>query len=120
MDPITLAITTALANLSQTVISDAYQALKAALQQKYGVKSEVVEAVNKLEEKPESKARAALLQEEVLSTGAGQDEELLQLANTLLEELKKPSTGRTDMKQDVRIKGNRNIVTGQGDVTVNE
>jgi hypothetical protein len=61
VDPITLAITTALANLGQEVIKDAYNALKAALKQKFGVRSEIVEAVDKPEEKPDSKARQALL-----------------------------------------------------------
>lgn len=120
MDPITLAITTALANLSQDLIKDAYTAFKAALQDKYGVNSELVEAVDKLEEKPESKARQAMLQEEVASSGAGQDPDLLQVANTLIEQLKVLSGGKVDINQDIKIRGDRNIVTGQGDVTVNE
>jgi len=120
MDPITLAITAALANLSQDLIRDAYTAFKAALQDKYGVNSELVEAVDKLEEKPESRARQALLQEEVAGSGAGQDPDLLQMANTLIEQLKELSAGKVDITQDVKIRGDRNIVTGQGDVTVNE
>ena len=120
MDPITLAITTALANLSQYVISDAYTAFKAALQDKYGVKSELVEAVDKLEQKPNSQARQGVLQEEVASSGAGQEPDLLYLANALLDQLKELSEGKVDINQDVKIKGDRNIVTGQGDVTVNE
>ena len=120
MDPITLAITTALANLGQNVIKDAYNALKAALQDKFGVKSEVVEAVDKLEEKPKSKARQAVLHEEVERSKADQDPELVQVAKALIEQLKQLPGGKVDIKQDVNIKGNRNIVTGQGDVTVNE
>ncbi len=34
MDPLTLAVTTALANLGQEVIKDAYAAFKAAIQHK--------------------------------------------------------------------------------------
>jgi hypothetical protein len=120
MDPITLAVTTALANLSQDVIRDAYAALRAALQNKYGINSELTEAVDKLEQKPDSKARQAMLQEEVAGSGAGQDQELLQLANELIEQLKQLSGGKVDIRQDVNIKGDRNIVTGKGDVTVNE
>lgn len=120
MDPITLAITSALANLSQDLIKDAYTAFKAALQDKFGINSELVEAVDKLEQKPESKARQAMLQEEVASSGAGQDPDLLRVANALIEQLKKLSGGKVDINQDVKIRGDRNIVTGQGDVTVNE
>src|SRR5687768_15947718 len=120
MDPISLAITTALANLSQEVIKDAYSALKAALQSKFGVDSEIVEAVEKLEEKPDSKARQAVLQEEVSSAKADQDPELLQITKTLGAQLKEVTGGKVDIMQDIEIRGDRNIVTGQGDVTVNE
>jgi hypothetical protein len=120
MDPITLAITAALANLSQNVIKDAYVAFKAALQDKFGVKSELVEAVDKLEEKPESKARQAMLEEEVASSKADQDPDLLQVAKALIEQLKELPGGKVDIIQDIKIRGDRNIVTGQGDVTTNE
>lgn len=120
MDPVTLAIVTALANLSQAAIQDAYTAFKAALQKKYGIKSELLESVNKLEQKPDSKARQSVLQEEVASTKADQDPKLIQAANELLEKLKKLPGTKLDINQDIQIKGDRNIVTGQGDVTVNE
>ncbi len=120
MDPITLAITAALANLSQNVIKDAYVAFKAVLQDKFGVKSELVEAVDKLEEKPDSKTRQAMLQEEVASSKADQDPDLLQVAKSLIEQLKQLPGGKVDINQDVKIRGDRNIVTGQGDVTTNE
>ena len=89
MDPISLAISTALANLSQDVVRGAYAALKGKLREKFGGNSELMEALQKLEEKPESKARRAAVQEEVAGSGASQDTDLLQLANALLEELKK-------------------------------
>jgi len=120
MDPITLAIITALANLSQTAIQDAYAAFRAALQKKYGVKSELLESVNKLEEKPDSKARQSVLQEEVANAKADQDPKLIQIANELLEKLKELPGAKINITQDVKIRGDRNIVTGQGDVTVNE
>ena len=120
MDPITLAITTALGNLGQAVIKDAYAALKGALQNKFGAKSDIVEAVDKLEQKPDSNARQAVLQEEVETTKAAQDLELIQIAGSLIETLKELPGVQVEILQDVNIKGNRNIVTGQGDVTVNE
>lgn len=120
MDPITLAIASGLGSLGQEVIKDAYSALKAALQQKCGVDSDVLGAVDKLEQKPESNARQAMLQEEIINSGADQDKELLQLANSLIEQLKNIPGSKIDVRQDVNIRGNRNIVSGQGDVTVNE
>jgi hypothetical protein len=120
MDPITLAITTALANLSQDLIKDAYVAFKTALQKKYGVKSELLESVNKLEQKPDSNARQGVLQEEVANAKADQDPKLLQTANELLEKLRELPGAKINIHQDVNIRGDRNIVTGQGDVTTNE
>lgn len=120
MDPITLAITTALGNLGQTVIKDAYDALKEALQQKFGIDSELVQAVDKLEQKPDSKGRQAVLQEEVEVSKAVQSPELVRLAEGLIDKLNELSGVQVEILQDVDIKGNRNIVTGQGDVTVNE
>ena len=120
MDPITLAITTALINLGQTVIKDAYDALKTALQKKFGADSDLVDAVDKLEQKPDSNARQAVLQEEVEVSKAAQDSELVQLAEGLVEKLKELSGGQVEILQDVNIKGNRNIVIGQGSAKVNE
>jgi len=120
MDPITLAITTALGNLGQTVIKDAYDALKGALQQKFGADSDLVEAVDKLEKKPDSNARQAVLQEEIEVSKAAQSPELVRLAESLVEKLNGLPGAQVEILQDVDIKGNRNIVTGQGDVTVDE
>jgi hypothetical protein len=120
MDPVTLAIVTSLANLSQTAIQDAYMAFKAALQKKYGIKSELLESVNKLEQKPDSKARQSVLQEEVANAKADQDPKLLQIANDLLEKIKELPGAKINISQDLNIRGDRNIVTGQGDVTINE
>lgn len=120
MDPVTLAIITALGNLSQAAIQDAYAAFKAALQKKYGIKSELLESVDKLEQKPDSKARQSVLQEEVANAKADQDSKLLQAANELLEKLKELPRANINIKQEIKIKGSRNIITGQGDVTVNE
>ena len=120
MDSVTLAIITALGNLSQEVIKDSYTAFKAALQKKYGIKSELLESVNKLEQKPDSKARQSVLQEEVANAKADQDPKLLIIANELLEKLKELPGAKINITQDVNMRGDRNIVTGQGDVTVNE
>ena len=120
MDPVTLTIITALGNLAQAAIQDSYTAFKAALQKKYGIKSELLEAVDKLEQKPDSKARQSVLQEEVANAKADQDSDLLQTAKVLLEKIKETPGANIEILQEIKIKGDRNIVTGQGNVTINE
>lgn len=91
MEPIT-AIVTALAigaasTLKETTaqaIKDAYAGLKAIIQSKY---SKV--AVAQLEEAPESKARRAVIEEDLTKAGAEGDEELLRQAKQLLDMIQK-------------------------------
>jgi len=120
MDPIMLALTSALGNLGVTAINDAYQALKAALQKKYGVESDLVDAVNKLEKKPESESRKGVLEEEIKATDISDDEEILKLAQALLEQVKSHPGGERTIQQIINqsVKGDRNIFSGSGDVTV--
>ncbi len=88
MEPvITTAIFAALANLSQDAIKDSYNALKSALKQKFGTDSDLAEAVEKLEKRPESEARQATLKEEVEMAAAHTDAEVLQLAQALLQQV---------------------------------
>jgi len=87
MDPISIIVTAlvtgaaaALNSTTQQVIKDAYAGLKGLIQRKYGRVN-----VAPLEEKPASKARQAVVQEDLESAGAGQDEELLREAKALLD-----------------------------------
>ena len=119
MDPITMAIITALAKLGETVINDSYQALKGALQHKYGVDSGLVEAMHKLEEKPDSVAHKEMLREEVEAAKADQDSELLKIAQALLDKLiEDQPQSPTNIKQQA---GDNAIQVGQvsGDVNLN-
>jgi hypothetical protein len=65
MDPISLAIIGALSKLSESVIKDSYEALKAAIARKFGIDSDISHAVDQLEKKPESTRRLETLKEEV-------------------------------------------------------
>ncbi|MEO0928826.1 MAG: hypothetical protein AAFY63_23565, partial [Cyanobacteria bacterium J06643_13] len=76
MDIITTAIIAALAGLSKDAINDSYKALKSALKQKFGSKSDVVDAVEGLEKKPDSKGRQTTLQEEIESSQVNEDSEI--------------------------------------------
>ena len=93
VDPITTAIVAAIAAVGSSAIKDSYSALKALLKNKFGEKSDLVEAVNKLEEKPQSEARKATVQEEVEAAKASDDPEVVQLAQSLLEKLKEHQAG---------------------------
>jgi hypothetical protein len=121
MDPITLAVTSALGGLGAKVINDAYQALKAALQHKYGVESDVVEAVNTLEKKPDSQSRQDVLQEEVAAVQADQVSEILKAAESLIAAVKSQPCGEDTVQHLINqnVQGDHNIFSGSGDVTVN-
>ena len=100
MDPIiTTAIVAALANLSKDVIKDSYDALKAGLKKKFGEKSELVDAVDKLEKKPDSEARKATVQEEVEIAKVNDDPEILKLAQDLLDKIKEQPGGQEIINQ---------------------
>jgi hypothetical protein len=91
MDPITLAITGALANLGVEVISDAYIALKAVLQEKYGVDSKLAGAVEELENEPDFKPNQDALAGRVAQAKADQDPDIQKMVETLLAEINKLS-----------------------------
>jgi disulfide oxidoreductase YuzD len=100
MDPITTAIlTTAGTGLVTSVIKDSYEALKAALKKKFGSNSDLVDAVEKLEKKPDSEARKAIVQEELEIAKVNDDPELVGLAQALLDQLKEQPGGQEIISQ---------------------
>ncbi len=116
MDIISTAIVGALAKLGEAVIKDSYSALKKLLQKKFGPKSDVATAVAKLEQKPASAGRAAVLEEEIQATGAYNDADLIQAAEALLEKLSAKGGQQTIVQQTVS--GDRNIFSGSGNVSI--
>ena len=114
MDPIiTTAIVAALTNLSKDVVKDSYDALKAGLKKKFGEESDLVDAVDKLEKKPDSEARKATVQEEVEIAQVNDDPEILKLAQNLLDKIKEQPGGQeiinqtqTNTVSDVNVGGN--------------
>lgn len=89
MDPITTAIAGA---VGKTAVVDAYNGLKNIIKKKFG-KSDLSDAIEKLEAKPDSKSRLEVLQEEVETAKANQDSEILQLAQELIKLLQNTSKG---------------------------
>jgi hypothetical protein len=96
MDPITAAIIAALTagaasgvtEVATKAISDGYSGLKSLIIKKFGSKSDVTEAIEKLHAKPESPGRQQTLAEELKATNASADPELMGAAQSLLELIK--------------------------------
>ena len=101
MDPITTAIIAALANLSKDAIKDSYNALKSALKKKFGSQSDLVDAVDKLEKKPDSEGRKAMLQEEVEIAKVNDHSDIIQLAQDLLNKIKEQPGGQQIITQNI-------------------
>lgn len=91
MDPLTLAIVSAisvgLTKIGETLVSDAYGALKDLIKRKLGSDSKVAEAVVKLEADPESAGWRESLAKEIGKAGADGDTELLAAARALLDQI---------------------------------
>ena len=107
MDPITTAVVAALANLSQTAVKEAYNALKDVIKRKFGAESGVSRAVSELEAKPQSQARAAVLEEEVANASAATDSEILAAADAILER-----AGIERSSIQVNASGERSVAIG--------
>jgi hypothetical protein len=87
MEPVSLIVTSlalgAAAGLkpaAEQAVKEAYSDLKSLIQRKYAKVS-----VEQLEEVPESKARRAVVEEDLTQAGADKDEEVLRQAQTLLD-----------------------------------
>ena len=117
MDVITTAIVAALANLSKDVIKETYNGLKSALKKKFGSESDLLDAVDKLEKKPDSEGRKATLQEEVEIARVNEDPEIVRLAQDLLEKFQEQPEAQQVITQNLShikyaatsVSGNPNI-----------
>ena len=112
MDPVTGAIVAALTagvlsgatEVGKKAVVSTYEALKQAIQKKSSAGEDVVESIKSLEQKPESKARQAVVAEEVEEADLSQDPDLVKLAQQLLEALKETEAGQKAMsKYNLRI-----------------
>ena len=95
MDPITTAIVATLASgfggdataVEKKAKVEAYEALIAILEKKFGIQSEIVNAIEGLEAKPNSTGRKGVLKEEVAAAKADRDPDILQAAQVLLDQI---------------------------------
>lgn len=111
MEPITTAVIAALTvgtasgvtETAKTAISDGYAGLKALISQKCGSKSEVSEAIDRLQAKPDSPGRQQMLAEELKASDASADPEIMGAAQSLLELIKALPKGEQHIQQAVGI-----------------
>jgi hypothetical protein len=89
MEPITIIVTALVAGAAaglkptaEQAVKDAYGALKNLIRHKYG---QAAASVEHLEAAPDSKARRAVVEEDLGKANAGQDAELLKQAQAILE-----------------------------------
>ncbi|MGL5063221.1 MAG: hypothetical protein ACRC62_24845 [Microcoleus sp.] len=102
MDPIASAIVLGVAgNLVTDALKAAYKSLKDALAKKYGEDSDLVDAVNKLEKTPDRDDRKVTVEAEVKIAKANDDDELVRLAQALLDQLKEQPGGMPSIQQNV-------------------
>jgi hypothetical protein len=93
MDPITLVITSALTNLAKAGIKEAFDGLKSVIRQKWGDDSPLSRAISAIEESPNSKARAAVVEEEADAVKLGDQPDVVQALQKLIEQMKAQGVG---------------------------
>ena len=120
MDPITIILTALVAGAASSAkdvgvqaIKDAYAGLKALVVRKFGGKADVEPSIQQVEKKPDSEGRQATLKEELAAAGADKDEELVKLAQALLDLLKQHDAG-TLATYSATLTGSGAIAQGPG------
>ncbi|MFE0513215.1 hypothetical protein [Streptomyces sp. NPDC058964] len=109
MDPISAAIAGAVAagllrgagDVSQQALVDGYQRLKNLLVGRFGDRSDVVQAVEAVETRPDSVARREVLAEEVGRSGADRDDEITAAARDLLARLQQDPAVASSVQQAI-------------------
>jgi hypothetical protein len=129
MDPVTLiasalvgGLSAGLTDTAKAATKDIYDALKSRLMKKAEKSEDAQDAIAKIEKQPDSKARQELLKEELGKLSFDNDEELLKLAQSLLDVLKKSDdkSGKYNVdiqnSQGIVIGDNSNVAQNFGDV----
>lgn len=114
MDPITAAILAALAaGIAEGLGATAYNALKEAIQRKFGKDSKLSQAMAVVEQEPDFEPNQTALAGRVQQTNAAQDPELLDLAERLTEALRQTPAGQQAVsKYHIEVQGGQVGVIG--------
>ena len=100
MEPIiTTAIISGIASIGKVVIKGGYTALKNHLIEKLGAESDLIDAVERYEKKPDSEARKAAIQEEVELSCVENHPDMVKLAQDLIEQIKQQPGGQDIINQ---------------------
>src|SRR5687768_4049452 len=108
---LTAGLVTGVSKVGENALVDAYQGLKATLKRKFGDDSEVVKAVETLEEDPNSDWRQGMPKEKVDRAGVDQDLEVRRAAQELLDRVVETPGGE---QHAMIIRGNYNAMADRG------
>ena len=127
MEPVTLIVSAvalgAAAAAEEVVpqaIKDAYAGFKGLLVRKFGGAANVEDAVRKVEEKPESEGRKAVLGEEIEAARSAIDPELIAKAEELLKQLQAAGRAPAGVSYTATLTGSGAIAQGQGAMAVGQ
>jgi len=120
MDPISLAITSSvIGKLTEAAIINSYKHLKEKINIKYGKKSKISMSIQKFEQSPNSLIAREGMEKEISNYNLVKDNEILRLAEVLLEKLNICNNMNSKSNINQNISGNYNIASGTGNITIN-
>jgi hypothetical protein len=117
MEPLSIILTALVAGatvvgkgVAGEAVKDAYTQLKGMLLHKFGSKGDIGSAIAQVEDKPESDGRKVVLEEELETAKATQDDEIVQSAEAMLDLLKEH--GLLGPSYQAMLEGNGTIAQG--------
>jgi len=118
MEPITTALiagaTAGFTKIGSQLVNDCYTAIKTAIANKLGSQSDAMQALERLENKPDSEVRKGAVAEDLADLDIHNDTELATLAKYLLDAIDSEPAGAQHIKNIQNVIGNGNMVVGPG------
>ena len=118
MEPVSMIVAAVVAgaiaatkDAAAQAVKDGYAGLRTLIVRKFGGKADVADALEGIEKNPDSEARKAVLKEELETAQAGQDAEVLEKAQALLDLLNEHGVA-----YHAELRGSGAIAQGEGAV----